>query len=145
MKISRRLPKIGVAVLTFALAALAAHELRVQERVPNDPYLYSKGGWGQSYQDQWGHWKVGLTPMGLGKSGWDIETGEQNPIVVAVIDSGLDYVHPEIAKKNVWVNTKEIPGNGIDDDKNGFVDDVIGWNFMDGDNNPWDKDRKSVV
>ncbi len=140
MSRGRRTLKIGLAALAFLVLTVAARELRVQERIPNDPYLYSKGSWGQSYQDQWGHWKIGLTPMGLGKSAWDIETGESNPVVVAFIDSGLDYIHPEIAKKNVWINTKEIAGNGIDDDKNGYVDDVIGWNFIEGNNNPWDND-----
>jgi len=140
MKASNRLAKFGGAVFAFLLLTVCAHELKVQERVPNDPYLYSKGSWKQSYQDQWGHWKIGLTPTGLGKSAWDIENGEKNPVIVAVIDTGLDYVHPDIAKKNVWINAKEIPGNGVDDDKNGFVDDVIGWNFIDNDNNPWDND-----
>jgi subtilisin family serine protease len=133
---------IKIAAMTAAILALAlfASEIRLQERVPNDPLLYSKGGWGQDYPDQWGHQKIGLLPMGLGKSAWDIETGEKNPIVVAFIDSGLDYVHPEIARKNVWINTKEIPGNKVDDDKNGFVDDVIGWNFIENNNTPWDND-----
>ncbi|HEY7164305.1 MAG TPA: S8 family peptidase [Candidatus Binatia bacterium] len=130
---------VAAAFVAFCLVAFA-RDARVQTRLPNDPYLYSKGSWGQSYQDQWGHWKVGLTPMEAGKSAWDIETGEKNPVTIAVIDSGLDYVHPEIAKKNVWVNTKEIPGNGIDDDNNGYVDDVMGWNFMENNNNPWDND-----
>jgi subtilisin family serine protease len=135
-----RFVKISGGAAAFLLLTVLAREIRVQERVPNDPYLYSKGSWKQSYQDQWGHWKIGLTPTGTGKSAWDIETGEKNPVVVAFVDTGLDYIHPEIAKQNVWVNTKEIPGNGIDDDKNGFVDDVIGWNFMEGNNNPWDND-----
>jgi subtilisin family serine protease len=127
-----------VVILIFLLVSV--REIRVQQRVPNDPYLYSKGSWGQSYEDQWGHGRIGLTPMGIGKSAWDIETGEKNPVVVAFLDTGLDYIHPEIAKQNVWVNKKEIPGNGIDDDKNGFVDDVIGWNFIENNNNPWDND-----
>lgn len=131
---------IFVGASTLLFLTVAVRELRVQERTPNDPYLYSKGSWGQSYQDQWGHVKIGLTPMGAGKSAWDIETGEKNPVVVAFVDSGLDYIHPDIAKKNVWINEKEIPGNGLDDDKNGFVDDAIGWNFMEGNNNPWDND-----
>ncbi len=134
------LPKITGLSLIFVLLAFSAHEIRLEERIPNDPYLYSKSSWGQGYQDQWGHWKVGLTPMGGGKSAWDIETGEKNSVVVAMVDTGLDYIHPEIAKKNVWINTKETPGNGVDDDKNGFVDDVIGWNFIENNNNPWDND-----
>lgn len=54
-------------------------------------------------------------------------------IVVAVIDSGVDWQHPELAD-NIWTNPKEIPNNGRDDDNNGFVDDVRGWDFVDNDN-----------
>ena len=50
-------------------------------------------------------------------------------IVVAVIDSGIDITHEDLSA-NIWINDKEIPNNGIDDDKNGYVDDVNGWNFL---------------
>lgn len=50
-------------------------------------------------------------------------------VIVAVVDSGVDIEHEDLQGK-IWTNTKEIPGNGIDDDKNGFVDDVHGWNFL---------------
>lgn len=50
-------------------------------------------------------------------------------IIVAVIDGGVDINHEDL-KQNIWVNRKEIPGNGIDDDKNGYVDDIYGWNFL---------------
>ncbi|MBI5858763.1 MAG: S8 family peptidase [Sphingobacteriales bacterium] len=52
-------------------------------------------------------------------------------VVVAVIDSGIDTTHEDL-KNVLWRNLKEIPGNGIDDDKNGYVDDVYGWNFIGG-------------
>ena len=52
-------------------------------------------------------------------------------IVVAVIDSGIDTLHEDL-KPVLWRNPKEIPGNGIDDDKNGYVDDIYGWNFLGG-------------
>ena len=53
------------------------------------------------------------------------------PVVVAVIDSGVDAEHEDLAD-NMWINTDEIPDNGIDDDNNGYVDDIHGWNFIGG-------------
>jgi len=58
-------------------------------------------------------------------------------IVVAVIDSGVDYNHPEL-QNNIWSNNDEIPNNGIDDDGNGYVDDFRGWDFVENDNDPQD-------
>jgi len=53
------------------------------------------------------------------------------PVIVAILDSGIDTTHEDL-RKNLWRNPREIPGNGIDDDKNGYVDDVFGWNFLGG-------------
>ncbi|MEP7322263.1 MAG: peptidase S8, partial [Saprospiraceae bacterium] len=50
-------------------------------------------------------------------------------VIVAVIDGGVDVNHEDL-KQNIWVNPKEIAGNGIDDDHNGYIDDVHGWNFI---------------
>ena len=61
-------------------------------------------------------------------------------VTVAVIDSGLDWNHLDIAYENLWKNPGEVPDNGIDDDGNGYIDDVIGWNFLDNSNKPWDHD-----
>ncbi|MBV9111108.1 MAG: S8 family serine peptidase [Gemmatimonadetes bacterium] len=54
-----------------------------------------------------------------------------HPVVVAIIDSGVDISHPDLVA-NVWTNPREIPGNGKDDDGNGYVDDVHGWDFIGG-------------
>lgn len=67
---------------------------------------------------------------------WEITTGA-NQYVVAVVDTGLDYTHPDIAP-NAWVNPFEIPGNGIDDDGNGYVDDIHGINVITGSGDPMD-------
>ena len=66
-------------------------------------------------------------------------------VVVAVIDSGIDILHEDL-KGVIWVNEDEIPGNGIDDDNNGYVDDVHGWNFIGGkDGRNVDKDSYELV
>lgn len=67
-------------------------------------------------------------------SAWDIHTGTGD-VVVAILDTGIDLDHPDL-EENIWVNTEEIPGDGIDNDQNGFVDDVHGYDFIDGDGSP---------
>ena len=52
-----------------------------------------------------------------------------SPVIVAVLDGGVDYKHEDL-KDVMWINPKEIPGNGKDDDGNGYIDDIYGWNFL---------------
>src|ERR1700722_15919136 len=81
----------------------------------------------------------GYYGISLGKAYEFLKTKnlKSKTIVVAVIDSGIDTLHEDL-KSILWTNPKEIPGNGIDDDGNGYVDDVHGWNFIGG------KDGKNV-
>ena len=67
---------------------------------------------------------------------WSI-TSSAPKVLVAVLDSGMDFQHQDLAGV-AWTNPGEIPGNGIDDDGNGFIDDVNGWDFVNADNNPAD-------
>ena len=84
--------------------------------VPNDP----------KYAEQWS-----LPAMKLPEA-WTIEKGNKN-VVIAIVDSGIDYRHDDLANK-IWVNQDEIPDNEIDDDENGYVDDIHGWDFTDAPN-----------
>lgn len=67
---------------------------------------------------------------------WSKTTGIKN-VKIAIIDTGVDYTHPDLAA-NIWTNPKEIPGNGKDDDGNGYVDDVHGYDFSNNDGDPMD-------
>ncbi len=100
-------------------------------RTPNDPNLGAQ--WNLQNTGQLG----GKADADIdAPQAWDVTTGTGRT-VVAVIDSGIDYTHPDLAA-NVWTNPGEIPGNGIDDDHNGYVDDVHGYDFVDDTGDPMD-------
>lgn len=72
-------------------------------------------------------------PLVRAPEAWEVTTGSA-AVVIAIVDSGVDLNHPDVAGK-LWTNPGEIPGNGRDDDGNGYVDDVQGWNFVENNNN----------
>ena len=98
--------------------------------IPNDPYYSSSGSWGQGYQDLYGMHKINAA------AAWDQIT-DATSVIVANIDTGVDRNHEDI-RDNMWVNTGEVPGNGIDDDGNGYRDDYYGWDWVNNDNDPMD-------
>lgn len=98
----------------------------VMERTTNDP----------GYPDLWALENTGQKGGAVGvdidaREAWATTTGDPE-VIVAVIDTGVDISHPDLAG-NIWRNPGEIAGNGIDDDRNGYVDDVHGWDFHNGD------------
>lgn len=98
--------------------------VELTEFVPND----------LRFNEQWGL----FNPLSEGSDinatrAWDITTGNGS-VVVAIIDTGLEISHPDLAA-NVWVNSREVANNGVDDDNNGFIDDINGWDFAENSNN----------
>ena len=105
------------------------------QAVPNDPDFGLL--WHLRNTGQWVNGSAGTPGADIAAvDAWDVETGDPG-IVVAVIDSGVAYEHPDLIR-NVWTNRGEIPDNGLDDDGNGYADDVHGWDFVNDDNNPSD-------
>jgi subtilisin family serine protease len=107
--------------------------IRASAVIPNDPAFSSLHGLNNTGQ-------TGGTPGAdiNAPEAWEGFTGNGNTIV-AVIDTGVDYNHPDL-KNNMWVNNGETPNNGIDDDQNGYVDDVYGYDFLNNDADPMDDD-----
>ncbi|MFQ5420969.1 MAG: S8 family serine peptidase, partial [Anaerolineae bacterium] len=91
-----------------------------QADAPDDP----------RYGEQWALQKIQI------EGAWTVVTGT-SAIVIAMVDSGIDLEHPDLVP-NLWTNPGEVPDNGVDDDGNGFVDDVRGWNFVSGSNDVGD-------
>ena len=115
------LPILKKSVLVLVAAALgtaAAAQTSVKKGVPNGWHLKDRA-------------KDGYYGISIDQAYQAVKGRKSNTVVVAVIDSGIDTLHEDL-KPVLWRNPGEVPGNGIDDDKNGYVDDVHGWNFIGG-------------
>ena len=101
--------------------------------LPDDPRFVNGDLWGMHNTGQSG----GTFDADIdAPEAWDIQTGSRF-VIVGVIDSGTDWGHEDLST-NIWSNPGEIPGDGIDNDGNGFVDDIRGWDFANSDNDPMD-------
>ena len=95
--------------------------------IPSDSY----------FSDQWYLQRIKAADA------WNI-ANESPEIIIAILDSGVQATHPDL-RDNIWVNTREIPNNNIDDDKNGFIDDVNGWDFINSSSDPSPKFKEGFT
>jgi subtilisin family serine protease len=109
------------------ILAVEPNYIRRFAATPNDP----------RFKEQWGLRQIGAT------NAWNLATGSTN-VVVAVIDSGINYEHEDLSA-NMWHNPGEIPRNGIDDDGNGYVDDVYGIDAYNHDSDPNDDESHGTA
>ena len=133
MKLFKPMYVVAIAAITFTSCGsvknmtVPAMETAVQATA-------KKGVINEEDFNHWAHADLvtdSIPGMSLDKAYQFIEGKKSTTVIVGVIDSGIDIEHEDL-KDVLWVNTKEIAGNEIDDDKNGYVDDIYGWNFLGG-------------
>jgi subtilisin family serine protease len=123
------------AALSFSSAAWSQGAVL---EPPSNHYFVSTGSWGQAYPDQWGLKRIGFdaTPQ----SAWRLVKKNAEPVVVAIIDTGIDWDHRNIDLENFWHNPKASENKSSEDGEG-----LIGWNFLDHNDQPWDYDGHGTI
>jgi cell wall-associated protease len=123
--------------LVFQTLFITCFSLSVMAQGPNSD-SYKKSALTENELKRWSHLdleKDSIPGMSIDRIYSELIKGKKGEkIIVGVVDSGVDIDHDDL-KSKIWTNTKEIPDNGIDDDNNGYVDDIHGWNFLGNSNN----------
>ncbi len=137
LSVREKIPQINYYIFDYPetltiseiVTALSGHDIVVEcepnyiaksQDAPNDSYFSSQWGLYNRFRED-----VDIHIL----EAWEVENGDPD-IVVAIIDMGFDVTHEDL-KGNIWQNPGEIPDNGVDDDRNGYIDDTIGWDFVD--------------
>ena len=123
-----------VIALFFALTATAQSPQTPEKKTDNaSAFVAKKSALTESQLKRWSHLDIGkdsIPGMSVDRVYAELLKGRKGKkVIVGVVDSGVDIDHEDL-KSVVWTNKKEIAGNGIDDDKNGYIDDIHGWNFL---------------
>lgn len=129
---------IKTVIIVFSVVLLTTNGIVFATAAAPNDYLFNS---------QWGHRNTGQNIFLLNKSGtqgidanilnaWDITKGSSS-VIVGILDTGIDISHEDLSGV-IYTNPGEIPGNGVDDDHNGYIDDVNGWDFANDDNTVFD-------
>ncbi len=156
MTIQEKIPQIGYYLLNLPGHYTVEDIITAWSKIdivhtcePNDLTMIQSLPTDVYFPDQW-HLKNNGNRSGVKdadlqmEAAWEVESGDPS-VIIAIIDMGFDAKHEDL-QENIWNNPGEIPDNGIDDDHNGYVDDIIGWDFvnqpdgMDGSDYDWKKE-----
>lgn len=128
-----KLSAFALLVLAGCSATLQAQEAAPKNLITAPLVVVKKAPVSENELKRWSHLdlvKDSIPGMSVDRAYAELLQGKTGKkVIVGIVDSGVDIEHEDL-KGNIWTNPKEIPGNGIDDDKNGFIDDIHGWNFL---------------
>ncbi len=136
MKYTKLILSLGIAA---TIISCGSTKTTTVEKIPEiitatDSIVAKKGEMSKEEIQSWPHMDIytdSVPGMSLKKAYNFVKDKKATTVIVGIIDSGVDIEHEDL-KNVLWTNTKEIPGNGKDDDSNGYVDDIHGWNFLGG-------------